>query len=234
LPSAPTAPRQLPLDLAHRAGQTRDDLVVGPSNAEAIGLIDRWPDWPAPVVVLAGPAGSGKTHLVAIWQDLSGAMALSGMRLGRDAMDAATRGPVLIDDVDSGPVDENGLFHLINAVRSAGTHLLLSARRFPTAWGVRLPDLQSRLKAASIFEIHEPDDALLAAVITKLFADRQVEVEQHVVQYLVKRIERSLATAIDVVSRLDRAAMERNARISRALAAEIVSALDAGQGRLDL
>jgi chromosomal replication initiation ATPase DnaA len=149
-------------------------------------------------------------------------------------MDAATRGPVLIDDVDSGPVDENGLFHLINAVRSAGTHLLLSARRFPTAWGVRLPDLQSRLKAASIFEIHEPDDALLAAVITKLFADRQVEVEQHVVQYLVKRIERSLATAIDVVSRLDRAAMERNARISRALAAEIVSALDAGQGRLDL
>ncbi|TKT81385.1 DnaA regulatory inactivator HdaA [Aquamicrobium sp. LC103] len=227
-----TTPRQLPLDLAHQAGASRDDLVVGPSNAAAVALIDRWPDWPSSVVVLAGPAGAGKSHLASIWREVSGAAAFSPGPIGEKALDAAS-GPVLIDDIDSQPVDENGLFHLVNAVKSAGSHLLLTARRFPLAWGVRLPDLTSRLKAASTVEIDEPDDMLLAAVMMKLFADRQVEVEPHVVQYIVKRIERSLSTAIEVVARLDRAALEQKTRISRALAAEVVSSLDEGQGRLE-
>src|SRR5690606_26287347 len=116
----------------------------------------------------------------------------------------------------------------------AGTSLLLTARRFPSAWGVRLPDLSSRLKAASIVEIQEPDDVLLAAVLTKLFADRQIDVEQHVVQYLVRRMERSLSSAMDVVARLDIAALEQKTRITRPLAAQVLAAMDAGQQRLDL
>jgi chromosomal replication initiation ATPase DnaA len=229
-----TRPRQLPLDLAHNPAQSRDDLVVGPSNIAATALVDRWPDWPSPVVVLAGPAGSGKSHLAAIWRELSGATEFTPGRLAAEAVDAAGRGPVLIDDVDSAPIDEAGLFHLINAVRQAGTALLLTARRFPLAWGVKLPDLESRLMAASTVEIHEPDDALLAGVVTKLFADRQVEVEPHVVQFLVRRIERSLSTAIDVVARLDHAALEHKSRITRALATQVVDAMDTGQARFDL
>src|SRR5690606_31471852 len=207
---------------------------VGASNAAAVALVDRWPDWPSPVVVLAGPAGSGKTHLSAVWREAAGAAALSPGRLGQDAAEAAARAPVLIDDIDAAPIDETGLFHLVNAVREAGTALLMTSRRFPLAWGVRLPDLASRLKAASVVEIEEPDDVLLAAIMTKLFADRQVEVEPHVVQFLVRRIERSLSSAIEVVARLDRAALEQKTRISRALAAEIVGAIDAGQASLDL
>ena len=72
----------------------------------------------------------------------------------------------------------------------------------------------------------------MSAVITKLFADRQVEVEPHVVSYIVNRIERSLSTAGRVVDRLDQAAMSRKTRITRAVAAEIVSAMDEGQGEL--
>lgn len=227
-------PRQLPLDLAHAPAQSRDDLVVGASNLAAAALVDRWPDWPSPVVVLAGPAGSGKSHLAAVWRETANAARLSPGQLGQEALEAAARGPVLIDDVDAAPIDETGLFHLVNAVREAGSSLLLTSRRFPLAWGVRLPDLVSRLKAASTVEIHEPDDALLAAIVTKLFTDRQVEVEPHVVQYLVRRMERSLSTAIDVVARLDRAALEQKTRISRALAAEIIGAMDAGQASLDL
>jgi chromosomal replication initiation ATPase DnaA len=234
MPHAPVRPRQLPLDLAHRPAQSRDDLVVGPSNMAATALVDRWPDWPSPVVVLAGPAGAGKSHLAAIWCEASGATRFAGGGLGRAAIDAAGQGPILIDDVDAAPIDEQGLFHLINAVREAGTSLLLTARRFPMAWGVRLPDLESRLKAAATVEIDEPDDALLAAVVTKLFADRQVEVEPHVVQFLVRRMERSLSTANDVVARLDRAALEQKTRITRALASQVVDAMDSGQGRLDL
>jgi chromosomal replication initiation ATPase DnaA len=224
-------PRQLPLDLGHGIACSRDDLVVSRANAQAVALIDRWPDWPAPVAVLAGPAGAGKTHMAAVWCEASGAVAVSRAAIG-EALASLDGRCALIDDIDAAPIDEEGLFHLINAVRAAGSQLLLTARRFPSAWGVRLPDLASRLKAAPTVEIHEPDDVLLAGVMTKLFADRQVEVEPHVVHYLVRRIERSLATAMRVVDRLDRIALEQQSRITRSLAAEAVSAMDEGQGDL--
>ncbi|MER8555703.1 DnaA regulatory inactivator HdaA [Mesorhizobium sp. M0976] len=226
-------PRQLPLDLGHGTGYSRDELVVSATNSQAAALVDRWPDWPSPVIVLAGPAGSGKTHLASIWRTRAGAVKVEAGRIG-DCIENLGARPALIDDVDAGPIDEHGLFHLINAVRGAGSSLLLTARRFPSAWGVGLPDLASRLKAAATVEIHEPDDLLLAGVITKLFADRQVEVEPHVVQYLVRRIERSLATAMRVVERLDRTALERKTPITRALAAETVSAMDEGQGEFEI
>ncbi len=224
-------PRQLPLDLGHGTGYSRDDLVVSAANAEAVALVDRWPDWPAPVIVLAGPRGCGKSHLASIWRESTGAIQLPPGRIGEEAAALGARS-VLIDDVDADEIDEQGLFHLINAIRAEGSHLLLTARRFPAAWGVTLPDLASRLKAAATVEIHEPDDLLLAGVVTKLFADRQVEVEPHVVHYLVRRIERSLAAAMRVVQQLDRAALEQKSRITRSLAAEVVGALDDGQDTL--
>lgn len=227
------AVRQLPLDLGHVAGQSRDDLIVTRANAAAVELIDRWPAWPAPIMILAGPPGSGKSHLATIWVHEAGARAI-GRNMVEAAVQAHVAGPFLVEDADAIDRDEIGLFHLINAVRSSGSSLLLTARRFPAAWGVELPDLASRLKAAGLVELKEPDDELLAGVIAKLFADRQVEVEPHVVQYIARRIERSLDTAIAVVDRLDRAAWETKSRITRGLAAQIVAAFDEGQRALDV
>jgi chromosomal replication initiation ATPase DnaA len=224
----PPQPRQLPLDLLHVEHLSRDDLVVTPANANAAALIDNWPDWPSPVVVLAGPPGCGKSHLAAVWRDEAGADTIDVSRLGSGPTMSGR--PALIDGIGEKPFDQNGLFHLINAVRAGGSHLLLTTRLFPGAWRVTLPDLASRLKAATTVEIYEPDDALLMAVIAKLFADRQVEVDFSVVQYLVRRMERSLSTAITLVDRLDRAALEGGTRISRALAAQVLDALDESGG----
>ena len=209
-------PRQLPLDLAHGEAFSRDDLVVTPANERAVALVESWPDWPAPVVVLAGPAGSGKTHLSEIWCDCSGATPIEVGTIGPDALAAAEEGADML------PRDETGLFHLINTVRVARTNLLMTARSLPAAWGIELPDLFSRLKAATVVEIEAPDDMLLAGVITKLFADRQIAIDPRVVRFLMRRIERSLATARDIVDKLDRAALERKMRITRALAAEVI------------
>jgi len=123
-------PRQLPLDLGHGTGYSRDELVVSGTNNQAAALVDRWPDWPSPVVVLAGPAGSGKTHLAAIWRARANAVAVDARRIGDSIAGLGAR-PALIDDVDAGAVDEQGLFHLINAVCGEGSTLLLTARRFP-------------------------------------------------------------------------------------------------------
>ena len=227
-------PRQLPLDLARAPGFSRDELVTSPANAQAVALVDAWPEWPARVAVLVGPPGAGKSHLGAIWRERAEAVALDPTRLGAAAVEAASARPVFIDDIDAQPLDQPGLFHLVNAVQAAGTSLLMTARRMPAAWGATLPDLASRLKAAATVTIGAPDDLLLSGVIIKLFADRQVEIDRQVVQYLVRRIERSLATANDLVERLDRAALEQKTRVSRALAASVIGALDEGQAELDL
>jgi chromosomal replication initiation ATPase DnaA len=223
----------LPLDLLHPEGRSRAHLVISKANQAAVSLIDRWPDWPSAVVVLAGPTGSGKSHLGEIWREMSAAVALDRHSIGEAIGLAGEGAHLFLDDADAGRLDETGLFHALNAVRSAGSSMLITARRFSSAWPVSLPDLASRLRAAATVEIGEPDDDLLAGVIAKLFADRQVEVEPHVVEYLVRRIERSLATAIRVVDRLDLTALEQQTRITRALAAEAVGALDEGQGELD-
>ena len=229
------SPRQLPLDLALEPGRSRDELVVSPSNAQAVALVDNWPDWPSPVVVLAGPAGAGKSHIAAIWQDMAGAVALRPDRLDVASRERAlAAGAVLVDDADEPGLDETGLFHLINDVRGCGARLLLAARLFPGAWGVRLPDLASRLKAATTVEIGEPDEDLLEGVITKLFADRQILVDPGVVSFLVRRIERSLASACAVVDAMDKASLERHSRITRHLAGQVIDRMDDRQGRFDL
>jgi chromosomal replication initiation ATPase DnaA len=219
-PAGNGRPRQIALALEHPVRHHREDIVVSPANAAAMRLVDLWPDWPAPVVVIVGPRGSGKTHMAEVWHQESGATRLAASAIGGQA--GEVRGPVLIDPADVEGLDEAGLFHLINVVRETGTNLLLTGRRAPAAWGVTLPDLASRLRAATTVELREPDDMLLEGVITKLFADRQLVVEPHVVQYLLRRMERSLAAATEIVERLDRAALEQKTRITRGLAAALL------------
>lgn len=219
-------PRQLPLDLAHGEGRTRDDLVVTPANEQALGLVERWPEWVSPVALLAGPQGSGKSHLAEIWLGESGALRVEPGNIGAEIVELARERPILVDDADRPELDQRGLFHLINAVKQSHSHLLLTARRFPSSWGVEIPDLLSRLRAAQIVEIAEPDDMLLTGVLMKLFADRQVVVDPHVIQYITRRMERSLSSARHLVDLLDRTALERKSRITRPLASEVLGELE--------
>ncbi len=226
-----STPRQLPLDLGHEPGYSRDDLIVSASNMAAVDIVDRWPGWISPVVVLAGPTGSGKTHLAAVWKAESDAIVIDAQNIGSAS---GEMGPFLIDDIGDGPIDEAGLFHLINSVRQSGSSLLMTSRKWPANWPVTLPDLASRMKAATTVEIGEPDDMLLSGVLYKLFADRQVAVDPNVIGFLVSHIERSLSTANRIVERLDRAALEKKSKITRALAASVVTAIDEGQAAFDL
>lgn len=215
--------RQLPLSFHHDPASARDDLIVSDRLSAAISIVDRWPDWPSPVVVLTGPAGSGKSHLTAIWARKAGAEPIT---LHDDAaIVAASAGPVYCEDIDRAGFDETRLFHVINAVRSEKTALLLTSRLWPAAWTVTLPDLASRLKAATVVEIGEPDDALLTQVLVKLFADRQLTIDSRVAAFLVSRMERSLAAAQLVVDRIDHLALARGTRITRALAGEALAGL---------
>ncbi|MFN3635084.1 MAG: DnaA regulatory inactivator HdaA, partial [Rhizobium rhizophilum] len=213
----------------HGSATGRDDLLVSERMAAAVSIVDAWPNWPSPVVILTGPEGSGKSHLAQIFRDISGAADILPQP-GEAASQAAANGPVLFEDADRKGFDEVELFHVINAVRQHGTTLLITSRGFPPSWNVKLADLNSRLKAATVVEIGTPDEELLGQLIAKLFADRQLYIDDKIVGYIVSRMERSFLAAQVVVDRLDRLALARRAKITRSLAAEVLETLEAADG----
>lgn len=215
---------QLALDLGHRPALGREDFLVAPSNADAVAWIDHWPDWPGPCLVIHGPEGSGKTHLAHVWRAISGAAAIDAA-----APDAAARLRSLAEAPSAVVVEnaklvrhEAALFHLHNAAGEQGTHLLLTARRPPAAWRDGLPDLLSRLRSAPAVGLTPPDDALMAAVLAKQFADRQIRVGNDVIAYLVTRLERSFAAARQAVEDIDRAALAEKRNVTVPLVREIL------------
>jgi chromosomal replication initiation ATPase DnaA len=222
---SPATPRQLVFDLPHEAALRREDLIVGAANADAVALVDAWPAWPSHTALLVGPPGSGKTHLLRAFAERSGATLVDVAALGGlDVLALASAGPVAIDDADQPARDETALFHLLNAARVAGTGVLIAAGTPPENWA-RLPDLLSRLRAGFATAIGEPDDALLRALIVKLLADRQLVAEAATLDYVLPRMERSLAAANRLVERIDRLSLENARPLTRALAADALAGM---------
>jgi len=220
--------RQLPLDLQYRPALEREVFLLAPGNASAIGWIDRWPNWPAPALVLAGPRGSGKTHLASVWRARSNAWVVDG------AMLTPANVPVLLNEGAMGVVEgaeqaaEEPLLHLYNAVAERGGQLLLTALSPPAQWTTRLADLRSRLKALPVASLAMPDDHLFKAVLTKLFADQRLQVGPDVIDFLTVRLERSFEAAGAIVAALDQAALAERRRITVPLARAVLAAREQG------
>ena len=194
---------QLALPLEQKPAFGREDFLVADCNREALDWIDAWPRWPGPLAVLAGPEGSGKTHLAHIWCRRSNARILDVHSLDLDAVAGA---PVVVEDIDRSP-DDARLLHALNRAAEAGGHVLVTARVAPGYWRGRLPDLVSRLRAAPTVEIGRPDDGLITAVLLKLFRDRQIEASGEAIAYLLRHMERSLEAVRRTVEETDRLAL---------------------------
>ncbi len=219
---------QLALDFGHRAALGADDFLIADSNRGAVLWLDRWPDWPAPALTIHGPPGCGKTHLAHVWQASSSARRLT-------ASEVAGRTPAevlgewryaVVDDIDPTRLDEQALLHLFNVVAERGGHLLILAEAPPARWPIGLPDLRSRLAAAPAVAIGAPDDALIGAVLAKLFIDRQLRVGEEVVSFLLARMERSLDGARRIVAALDAAALTGRRNITIPLTRQVLNEIE--------
>ena len=132
----------------------------------------------------------------------------------------------MLEDVRAGELDEPALFHLLNLVREERAFLLLTSRTPPITWPVHIADLASRLRALPVVELGAADDTLLRAILVKLFADRQLAVDESLVGYLSARIDRSIAAAKAAVEALDGASLRLQRPVNRALAAATLRGLD--------
>jgi len=220
-------PSQLPLDLPLETRFEAEDFLISPSNEEAYHWIEKWPDWPDRVLLLTGPEASGKSHLAAVWADRSraGIEKAGDITLER-VPHLVSSHALVIEDCDRSALDEHAMFHLINAARERGTFLLLTARHGPMEWGLQTLDLISRLRLAPEAKIDQPDDALLKAVLFKLFIDRQLVIDTSIIRFIESRIERSIGAARDFVERLDREGLARGKPITRSLAAQLLKITD--------
>ena len=233
--------RQLTLDLGHKPALGRADFLVTPAHALAMTVLDQPETWPQGRMLLLGPDGSGKTHLATIWAAETGAMRIGASALRPDMVDllASEDGAVVIEDahrVAFSAGAEQALFHLWNLCAARGCWLLLTARKPPRDWDLSLPDLRSRMSAMPVTRIEAPDEALLAAVLVKLLADRQLSPPPGLIDWLVPRMDRDLGLARRLVAALDDATMAERRGLTRPLAAELLERLAAeaapGPGRV--
>jgi chromosomal replication initiation ATPase DnaA len=196
----------------------RANFIVSACNARALALIDAWPSWPEGRLALIGPEGSGKTHLATLWADRVGAVVAHARTLTEAAIPSGR--PILLEDVDQAAADET-LFHVISRTDPAAS-LLLTARTPPRAWRADLPDLRSRLNALMVADLQSPDDVVLGAMLGKFFRERNIVPPRSVLDYLLRRIERSAPAALAVVKRIDDAAAAEKRNITRELVREVL------------
>lgn len=209
-------PHQLSFDLPPQVALGPDDFFVSAANEQAFAMVCDWPDWPAGKLALIGPPGSGKSHLARVWQSLAHAQIVQAATLTPTSMPPAGT-YLVIEDLHALPATaEEHLFHLHNHLAQTGGRLLLTDTHPPSRWTIALPDLASRMQGTAVIRLDDPDDRLLAALLMKLFADRQLAPPPDVITYLAARIERSHTAAAQVVALLDAVALRDKRELTRA------------------
>ncbi len=225
-----TPPAQLRLDFDLRPALGGEDFLVAPNNSDAVAWLDKWPDWPSPALIIYGPPGCGKSHLTQVFLAQGGVVKTGAEQL------AKTEPHLILEGAQACAIDgaeavvaaglERQLLHLYNVAAETGRKLLLTAHTAPSVWPLVIADLRSRMGAGVTVEIGPPDDPLIAAVLVKLFADRQLRVDGGVVTFLLSRMERSFDAARRIVAAIDEAALAEHRNITVPLVRKVLARQD--------
>jgi chromosomal replication initiation ATPase DnaA len=201
-------------------------FVAAASNAKALAWLNSTGEWPGGRLALWGDAGCGKTHLLHLWVERTGATFWRGAEL-RAFPDLPSSG-IALDDAAA--TDERALFHLLNASAEADLPLLMASRSAPGRWPVQLPDLRSRLRAITAVEVGAPDDSLLRALLPRLLAQRLIRLPEPVLVWLLSRLPRTVPLLNEAVAKLHAVALEHHREITVPMARDVLAALLSADG----
>ena len=213
--------QQMPLDIRFPKLQGREDFIIGACNRLAAAWINRWPDWPKPghSLNLVGPAGAGKSHLAAIWQEMCGARLCNCPAELTSIVAGADVPLIVLDKIDSTfNWPEDTLFHLFNRCDVEFGGLLMLSEKPVAQLNWDLADLGSRMRGVAMASIDLPDDALIYALLEKYFTDRQLLAPPTMLRYLISRMERSFDTVQEVAAALDQRSIADKKPLSVGLA----------------
>jgi len=220
--------KQLSFDLPVRTAHGREEFFISPANAMAVAMIDVWHNWAGRKLVLIGPRGAGKTHLAHVWAEMADATIISARDLAHADIPGLAQSNLAIEDIPAiadCPAAQDALFHLHNLALSEGRSILFTAHTAPQHWNLSLADLESRMQGTQAAFLQAPDDALLAALLGKLFHDRQLTPHPDTIPYLTARMDRSFETARQLVAEIDKAALQQSRPLGRKLAGEVLDKL---------
>ena len=213
---------QLLLDFDHNIEFNEHDYFVSRSNYLAFNLIQNWPKWERKILNISGDTFSGKTHLAKIFQYKSNALYLGHNDINEDVFKKIKLNEsIIIDDFEK-IKNENLLYSLFNLIYQDNKYLLILSNRTISKMNYSLDDLNSRAKNCIFAQIENPDDDLIFAIIVKSFSDRQIKLEKKLLEFIIKRIERSYGKIYEFIYKVDELSLKKKKPINLKTIKEIL------------
>ena len=211
------------LDFGISESFDENDYYVSKSNYFAKNILETWPKWEKKIVNLTGEKYSGKTHLSIIFKIKSNALYLHSKNIDNSTLKKIKlSNSIIIEDLDD-TFDEKLLYSIFNLVEQDNKYLLISSNKPIDTMSFSLPDLVSRLKNCIVANIEQPDDDLIYAIILKSFSDRQIKLDNKIVDYIIKRIARSYSKMHEFIYKIDELSLKKRKSINFKIIKEIVS-----------
>ena len=213
---------QLLLDFDHNIEFNEHDYYVSKSNYFAFNLIQNWTKWEKKILNISGDTFSGKTHLAKIFQYKSNALYLRHSDINEEVFKKIKLNEsIIIDDFEK-IKNENLLYSLFNLIYQDNKYLLILSNRTISKIKYNLDDLNSRAKNCIFAQIENPDDDLIFAIIVKSFSDRQIKLEKKLLEFIIKRIERSYGKIYEFIYKVDELSLKKKKPINLKTIREIL------------
>ena len=204
---------QLLFDFDQKQNFTDDDFYVSKSNYYTFELINKWPKWEKNFLNINGDKYSGKTHLVNIFLNkFNGIKVVSKSLNSENLKDVKVHQNIILEDLDN-TIDEKLLYTLFNIVDQDNKFLLITSTKPISEIEFDLEDLRSRTKNCLLAKIEKPDDELMFALILKNLSDRQITLDKKLIDFIIKRVERSYGKIFEFIYKIDKISLQKKKSI---------------------
>jgi len=204
---------QLILNFNHEQNFRDQDFYVSKSNEHSFKLLNSWPKWERHFINLIGEKFSGKTHLINIFLEKFKGIKIEANELNNEFLqEIKIHENVIIEDLNDN-IDENLFFTLLNIIDQDNKFLIITSSKPIVSYLFKLHDLNSRFKNFLLSTIQKPEDDLMFALILKNLSDRQIFIDRKLIDFIIKRIDRSYGKIFDFIYKIDKISLKRNKSI---------------------